>query len=268
MRYLATVVTTDRWEYEIPYESAIPAAHWVAETGTKSETTGLTVGKYQIKPQELYHLFIATQKMISDSTFDIEGWIASVSGRKFGVLEGTAFYSGNGTTTGPEGITANATVLADALDVGTDNTLVWADIIKTWYTLESMYARTAVWVMNRTTMGVLMGIVNATTNQYILQPNLQEGFPFRLLGLPVYEWNDFPALTSTTLSSVPGDGGIVLGLGDFKQSYLIVDRMDMTIQRLVEKYVEYGEVGFAINKRTGGGVVLPAGIQLLKNITS
>lgn len=268
MRGLATVMQTSRWEVDIPYESAIPAANWVAENGTKSETTGLTVGLYQIKPQEMYHLFKATRKMLDDASFNIEEWIASVSARKFGVLEATAMYSGNGTTTGPEGITTNATVLADANSVATDNTLAWDDIIKVWYTLESYYAPTASWVMNRSTMGVLMGIKNATTNAYILQPDIQKGFPFQILGRPVVEWADFPALTSTTLSSTPGDGGLVLGLGDFKQGYLIVDRKDMDIQRLNELYAANGVIGFGITKRVGGGVILPAAIQLLKNITS
>jgi HK97 family phage major capsid protein len=268
MRSLASVMQTSRWDVQIPYESAIPAASWVAENGSKSETTGLTVGLYEIKPQEMYHLFKATRKMLDDASFNIEAWIASVSARKFGVLEATAMYSGNGTTTGPEGITTNSTVLADAIDVATDNTLVFDDLIKVWYTLESFYAPTATWVMNRSLMGVLMGIKNATTNAYILQPDVQKGFPFQILGRPVVEWADFPAISSTTLSTTPGDGGIVLGLGDFKQGYLIVDRLDMEVQRLNELYAANGVVGFGITKRVGGGVILPAAIQLLKNITS
>ena len=264
MRQLASVMQTSRWEVDIPYESAIPAAAWVAENGAKSETTGLTVGLYQIKPQEMYHLFKATRKMLDDASFNIEEWIASVSARKFGVLEATAMYSGNGTTTGPEGIYANATVAADAFDVATDNTLVLDDIIKTFYKLESFYVPNSTWVMNRSTMGVLMGLKNATTNGYLLQPDVQLGFPFRILGRPVIEWSDFPAITSTTLS----DAQVVCAIGDFRQGYLIVDRLDMEVQRLNELYAANGVVGFGITKRVGGGVILPAAIQFLKNMTS
>lgn len=264
MRQLASVMQTSRWEVDIPYESAIPAANWVAEAGSKSETTGLTVGLYQIKPQEMYHLFKATRKMLDDASFNIEEWIASVSARKFGVLEATAMYSGNGTTTGPEGIYANATVVADAFSVATDNTLVMDDIIKTFYKLESFYVPNSTWVMNRSTMGLLMGFKNATTNAYLLQPDIQQGFPFRILGRPVVEWADFPAHTSATLS----DGAVVCAIGDFRQGYLIVDRLDMEVQRLNELYAANGIVGFGITKRVGGGVVLPAAIQFLKNQTT
>lgn len=264
MRQLASVMRTSKWEVDIPYESAIPAANWVAENGTKSETTGLTVGLYQIKPQEMYHLFKATRKMLDDASFNIEEWIASVSARKFGVLEATAMYSGNGTTTGPEGITANATVAADHRDVATDNTLAAADFLTCQFDLESYYMPNSTWVMNRATMGVIASLKNATTNAYLLQPDFQKGFPFQLLGRPVVEWADFPAITSTTLT----DGQIVCAFGDFRQGYLIVDRLDMEVQRLNELYAANGVVGFGITKRVGGGVILPAAIQLLQNITS
>lgn len=264
MRQLASVMRTSRWDVQIPYESAIPAANWVAENGTRSETTGLTIGLYEIKPQAMYHLFKATRQMLDDADYNIEEWIASVSARKFGTLEATAMYSGNGTTTGPEGITANSTVAADHKDVATDNTLAAADFFTAYYALESFYVPNSTWVMNRSTMGVVAQLKNATTNAYLLEPDMQKGFPFQLLGRPVVEWADFPAITSTTLS----DGQIVCALGDFKQGYMIVDRMDMEVQRLVELYAANGVVGFGITKRVGGGVILPAAIQLLKNITS
>jgi HK97 family phage major capsid protein len=113
-------------------------------------------------------------------------------------------------------------------------------------------------------MGVLMGLKNATTNGYLLQPDVQLGFPFRILGRPVVEWGDFPAITSTTLT----DAQVVCAIGDFRQGYLIVDRLDMEVQRLNELYAANGVVGFGITKRVGGGVILPAAIQFLKNMTS
>lgn len=265
MRQLATVRQTSAYAVEFPTETAIPVATWVAESAEKTETTGLTYGLTEIKTFEMKMLLKATQKMLEDSSFNLEAEIASVAGRKLGVLEGTAFYSGNGTTA-PEGIIANATVLADTATVTTDDTLAFDDFIKTQYLLASAYAKNASWVFNRSLMGVVVGLKNATTNAYLVQPNLQAGQPAMILGSPVYEWADFPAITSTTLSSTPGDAGIVLAYGDFKAGYKIVDRVDIVIQRLVEKYAEYGMIGFLVRKRVGGGVVLAEAIQLLSNI--
>jgi HK97 family phage major capsid protein len=267
LRDLATVVQTSSYAVEFPTETAIPAATWVSESSEKTETTGLTYGLTEIKTFEMKQLFKATQKMLEDSAFNLEAEIASVVSRKFGVLEGTAFYSGNGTSA-PEGIITNTTVLADALNVATDNTLAIDDIIKCQYQLGSAYAKNAAWVMNRSLVGIIVSMKSATTNLFLVQPNLQEGQPARLLGSPIYEWSDFPAITSTSLGTTPGDGGIVLGYGDFKAGYRIVDRVDIIIQRLVERYAEYGMVGFLARRRVGGGVVLPEAIQLLKNQTS
>lgn len=264
MRTLATVRQTNAYQVQVPVETAIGAATWVAESGTKTETTGFTHALVTIIPQEIKILYKATQKMLEDSAFNLEAEIASAVGRAFGTLEGTSIYSGNGTTTGCEGISVNSTVLADGKDVATDNTLVLDDFFKASYTLASPYIPGAAWVINRTTLGTVTQMKNATTNQYLLQPGLQEGQPLRLLGNPIYEWSDFPAITSATLS----DGQIVAALGDFKRGYYIIDRIGITIQRLNELYAADGMVGFYARARVGGGVVVPEAIQLLKNITS
>lgn len=267
IRTVATVRQTSAYAVDFPYELAVPAATWIAESSEKTETTGLTYGLTEIKTFEMAQLFKATQKMLEDSRFNLEAEIASVVGRKFGLLEGTAFYSGNGTTA-PEGIITNATVLADARNVLTTDVLVFDDFIGTQYQLASPYVRNATWLLNRTLLGVVITLKSATTNMYLVQPNLTQGQPVTILGNPVLECPDFPAITSTTLSSVPGDGGIVCALGDFRAGYTVVDRIEVTIQRLNEKYAEFGMIGFLARRRVGGGVLLPEAIQLLKNITT
>jgi len=264
MRTLATVRQTNAYQVQVPVETAIGAATWEAESATKTETTGLTHALVTIIPQEIKILYKATQKMLEDSEFNLEAEIASAVGRAFGTLEGTSIYSGNGTTTGCEGISVNATVLADGFPATTDNTMALDDFFKTSYSLASPYIPNASWVMNRTTLGTIVQLKNATTNQYLLQPSLQDGQPLRLMGTPIYEWSDFPAYTSTTLA----DGVIVAAIADFKRGYYIVDRVGITIQRLNELYAAAGMIGFYARARVGGGVVVPEAIQLYKNITT
>jgi HK97 family phage major capsid protein len=45
-------------------------------------------------------------------------------------------------------------------------------------------------------------------------------------------------------------------VGDFGAGYRIRDRAGITIQRLVERYAEYGQTGFLIKRRTGGKTVM------------
>lgn len=268
MRELATIRQTSAYAVEFPTETALGVATWVSESSEKTETTGFTHALVEIPTFEMKILYKATQKMLEDSKFNLEAEIADAVGRAMGLLEGTAFYSGNGTTA-PEGIITNSTILADARNVLTDNTLHFDDFIGTAYQLASPYAKNATWVLNRSTLGVCVGLKSATTNTYLLQPNLQAGQPATILGSPIAAWPDFPAVTSATgLGTTPGDGGIVLGYGDFRAGYTIVDRVDIYIQRLVEKYAEFGMVGFLARKRVGGKALLPEAIQLLKNITT
>jgi HK97 family phage major capsid protein len=147
----------------------------------------------------------------------------------------------------------------------TDNTLAFDDFIGTQYQLANIYAKRAAWVLNRSTLGTCVGLKSATTNTYLLQQNLQLGQPVTILGSPVYEWSDFPAITAATGLT---DATMILGYGDFKAGYAIVDRVELYLQRLIEKYAEFGMIGFLARKRVGGVVVLPEAIQLLKNITS
>lgn len=263
LRQLATIRQTSAYAVELPTRTAIGVATWVNESAEKTETTGLTYALTEIPTFEMKILYKATQKMLEDSRFNLEAEIADADGRGFGLLEGSAFYNGNGTTA-PEGILTNTAVLADAKDVATDNTLVFDDFIKAQYLLASPYAKNASWLMNRSLVGVLMGLKNATTNSYILQPDAQAGFPMRMLGSPIYEDPNFPAIVSTTLT----DGQIVCAYGDFRAGYTIVDRVDIYIQRLIEKYAEFGMIGFLARKRVGAAVVLPEAIQILKNITT
>lgn len=261
-RQVANVRQTSKYEVQLPTNDAYGVATWEAESATKTETTGLTYALTTVVPQERKVLYKATQKMLEDSDFNIEAEIAYAVGRAFGDLESTAFYSGNGTTTGPEGIDTNATIEADHADLTTDNTIAFDDFVKTMYLLEDPYVANASWLMNRSTLGTIVGLKSATTNTYLIQPNLQAGQPATILGAPVYTWAAITAQADVT----PGDDEVICFLGDFRQGYTIVDRLEVTIQRLNELYAAAGQVGFYARGRVGGAVTVPAAIQKLRNI--
>ena len=262
IRQVANIRQTDKERVYLPVNDAYGVATWEAELATKTETTGLTYAQTTVIPQETKILYKATQKMLEDSMFNLEVEIAYAAGRAFGNLESTAFFSGNGTTTGPEGINTNAAIEADHIHNVTDNTLAFDDFIITQYTLEEPYIPNASWLMNRTTLGVCVGLKSATTNTYLLVPNLQAGQPSMILGSPVYTW---AAVTACAASTGLTDDQIILLYGDFRQGYTIVDRVGMTVQRLNELYAADGVIGFYVRARIGGAVVIPPAIQKLRN---
>ena len=257
IRRIASVQQTSAYAVEFPSEDTLQPATWVAETVEKTADTSPTFKLIEIKMFEMKNLYLATQKMLEDSQFNLEAELASIISRKFGLLEGTAFCTGNGSSA-PEGFTINTTVLADTSHTTTSNVLVMDDFYTAYYALASPYIPNATWVMNRSVVALLVGFKAATTNTYLLEPNLQAAQPMRFLGVPIVECPDLP-----TGSLTPADEVIIAAIGDFRAGYKIIDRIDITIQRLVEKYAELGEIGFLARKRVGGGVVLPEAIQLL-----
>jgi HK97 family phage major capsid protein len=266
-RQVANIRKTDQERVYLHTNDAFGVATWEAELATKTETTGLTYARTTVIPQEMKVLYKATQKMLEDSQFNLEAEIAYAAGRAFGNLESTAFYSGNGTTTGPYGISIDATIVADHTDVNTDNTIAFDDLIDVQYLLESPYVQNASWVMNRSLLGVIVTLKSAATPVYLLQPNLQQGQPPLILGSPVYTWSAMPAVVAVAGGdTIPGTGGIYLMYGDFRQAYTIIDRVGITIQRLNELYAAEGEIGFYVRARVGGAVVIPPAVQMLCNI--
>lgn len=255
IRSLARIRTTSSYAVEIPTETAVPSVSAVAESSEKTEDTGWTFGLTEIKTFESKMLLKATQKMLEDSAFNLEMEISDLASRRFGVWEGTQFVSGDGTTE-PEGFLTNSTVTTAAVETATSNTIAVDDLIGLQYGLSSPYVPNATWVMKRVTVGTLMKLKNATTNGYLLEPQLQKGQPNYLLGSPIVEAVDMP--------SGLVDNQYEIAYGDFRAGYTIVDRVEVQIQRLVEKYAEFGMIGFLMRRRVGGAVTMAEAIKLLK----
>ena len=93
----------------------------------------------------------------------------------------------------------------------------------------------------------------ATTNAYMWQPGLSAGQPDMFAGYPVIEAEDMPAV---------GAGAFPLAFGDFREGYLIADRVGMRITR--DEITAPGFVKFYIRKRVGGKLRNTQAIKLLK----
>jgi HK97 family phage major capsid protein len=63
-----------------------------------------------------------------------------------------------------------------------------------------------------------------------------------------------------TLADVIGHLAI---FGDFRAGYRIIDRMGMSIQRLIELYSGAGLIGFHASRRVGGSVINPNALVIM-----
>lgn len=257
LRALATVETISSDSLDVIEDVTDMDAAWGDETTVRSaETTSSTLGRNTIDTFELYAQPQATQKLVDDSSINIEEWVARKVADKMARLEAAAFVGGNGTTQ-PKGILTYTAGTAfgqiQQISSGTSAVVTADSLVQLYFSLKDEYARNATFLMHRTTVQAVRLLKEATTNQYLWQPGLTAGTPNTLLGVPVALATDMPVAAASSLS---------VAVGDFKRAYLIVDRIG--IRTLRDPFTSKPFVKFYTTKRVGGEVINTDAIKILK----
>lgn len=268
MRQISTVRTVGSPDYKELFDINGAAFEWVAEAGTRSQTntTDLaevapTFGTASAKPQ-------ASEESLDDLFFDVESWLVSSAAEAIAQGEGAAFVTGNGTNK-PTGFNAGPTPVttvdasrafgtlqyiaggqAAAMPTTAD---VFYDIV---YALRARYRANANWVTSKLVLASLRKYKDSQ-NQYLWQPSLVPGQPATFLGFGIVEAEDMPAV---------GANAFPLALGDFREGYLIADRVGMRMTR--DEITTPGFVKFYVRKRVGGKLRNTQAIKLLKIATT
>lgn len=255
IRQIASVqtITTDSLDIIDDVDEA--AGGWTGETGTVSETDAPQFGKRNIPVHEVYAQPKATQKLIDDSSIDIEAWLSAKIADIFARKQNTAFVSGSGYNQ-PRGFLTYAAGTAwgqiEQVNSGSSGALTADGLITLLYTLKPEYARQATFLMNRLVVAAARKLKD-TTNQYLWQPGLASGQPDTLLGAPALMASDMPTAAADSLS---------VAVADFKRAYQVVDRIG--IRTLRDPFTEKPFVKFYTTARVGGDVVNFEAIKLLK----
>lgn len=265
MRQLADSQTISTNDIEGMLDNDEADAGWVSELGTRSDSDSPQVGKWRIEAYEMYAMPKASQKILDDAATDVEGWLAAKVANKFARVEGTAFWQGTGVGQARGLASYSTAATSDATrDWGTFEHVKSGangafhtdkfDAIHTLMgTLKDQYLMNANFVMRRSVRTAARKIKEATTDRYMWEPGLQAGQPERLMGYPVRIDEYMPALATDSLS---------LAFGDFKQAYLIVDRMG--VRTLRDPFTAKPYVVFYTTKRTGGGAQNTEALKFLK----
>jgi HK97 family phage major capsid protein len=251
IRGLARVRTTSQRSVKSRKRTGTFAAKWAAETGTKTETTGLTFGVEELPVHELYAMVDVSTAELEDSDFNLEAELAMEATEQFGVAEGKAFAVG--TAVGqPEGIITNAAV---GLTNSGDASLIKADgVIDLTYAVKQGYASRAAFLMRRATIGAVRKLKD-TQNQYLWQMGIMAGQPSMLLGYPIFEAPDLDAIAANAKPII---------FGDYRRGYDIVDRRTMTVLRDPFTQAASGKVRFIFTRRVGGQVVVAEAMRIQK----
>jgi HK97 family phage major capsid protein len=247
VRALASIETIGVGDsLDVPKEgSTVFDDGWVSERQDRPETATGTFALDQIPTFEQYAKPRATQKMLDDSSFDVEGWIARKVEQRFAKREASGFISGNGVTQ-PEGLLTNADVAI--VNSGDANLLTPDGIVKLFYALPEPYAANGTWLLRRGTVQAIR-LFKDTTNQYLWQPALGEKAPPTILGQPYREAIDMPVVAANAFPII---------FGDIRSAYTIVDRQGVRVLR--DPYSAKPFVEFYTTRRVGGQVVLAEAI--------
>ena len=253
VRSVARVRQTSNKEIEIPSKTASFAAAWTAETGTRAETTGYTTSLNTIPTHELYAMVDISNALLEDSVFDLEAEMNIEFAEQFAKAEGEAFVSGNGTNK-PTGLT-NGSTIATGVTAAATGAVTADELMELVHSLKSDYARSATFMMNRTTLGEVRKLKD-TAGQYIFQAGFsgEAGLPNTILGHPYVEAPDVADLAASAKPII---------FGDFRRCYMIVDRVALSVLRDGYTQAASGNVRYLARRRVGGEVVLGEAAKVL-----
>jgi HK97 family phage major capsid protein len=272
VRSVANVVTVSTPDYKKLVNIRGTASGWVGETATRPNTDSPTLFEVAPPVGEIYAFPKATQTMLEDVFFDAVGWVTSEIVTEFAKQEGIAFISGNGSNR-PKGfldetlsVSGDATrtfghlqIVKTGVNGGFKNTTTTGNpadtLIEVVYAMAAPHRAQASWMMNRQSLEFVRKFRNVD-GDYVWRYGIAEGQPDTLLGYPVIEAEDMPAVAT---------GNSPIAFGNWSAGYTIVDRVGLSL--LQDPYTDKPYIGFYARKRVGGKIVDSDAIKLVQTAT-
>ncbi len=259
IRSIASVVNVEANSFDVLIDHTDVGAGWADETSAASETSTPSIDRISIALHELSALPKASQRLLDDSAFDVEGWLAGRIADKFARAEAAAFISGDGADK-PKGVLDHAKVDNDVwtwgnlgyVPTGIDGGVEADSIVDVVYALGAQYRVNGTFVMNSKTAGLIRKLKDSD-GRFLWSDGLAAGEPARLMGYPVLIAEDMPDAASDSFS---------IAFGDFQAGYTIAERPDLRVLR--DPFSAKPHVLFYATKRVGGDVSDFAAIKLVK----
>ncbi len=263
IRSISNVVSVEASAFDVLVDHTEAGAGWATEASERAETGTPQVDRISIPLHELSALPKASQRLLDDSAFDVEGWLAQRIADKFSRAEAQAFLLGDGVDK-PTGVLNYPKVDNDLwawgslgyVPTGAVGDFLASDpadaIVDLVYALGARYRANASFVMNSKTAGAVRKMKDAD-GRFLWSDGLAAGEPARLMGYPVLIAEDMPDIAPDAFA---------IAYGDFRAGYTVAERPDLRILR--DPFSAKPHVLFYATKRVGGDVSDFAAIKLLK----
>ena len=251
IRQLASIetISTDAFEMWMDIDEA--GADWEGETVQNDNEDTPKMNRKRIPVHILATHPKITQMLIDDSNINIEAWLSNKVADKFSRTESASFVTGNGVGK-PRGFgtyddwdTAGtyAHGKIERTNMGHATQFTTDGLIDVKYSMIEQHLTRGTWLTNRLNVRDIMKLKDGD-GQYIWRPGITEGQPAMLLGLP------FRMSASVATAAA---AALAIYLADWRESYLIIDRQGINIQR--DPFTKKPFVEFYTRKRVGGDVI-------------
>lgn len=229
---------------------------WTGELPASSTTARVTdqvFGQNEIKVNTAIASQLLSNDLMEDSAFDIAGYSSDNMAEAFALGEDYAFLQGTGvaqpmglmTLAGQtNGISAQVSGTSAAISTSGD---AWSGkrMLDVYYNLPAQYRRNAMWMFSSLTNEAVDNLVDAQKRPVIsslINASIAMGQPEVIKQRPVLVDEFMPEIAASSFPIV---------FGDFK-GYYIADRVQFSVQRYTELYVETNFTLLLARKRVGG----------------
>ncbi|MDD5359485.1 MAG: phage major capsid protein [Sulfurovaceae bacterium] len=249
-RSISTVIGTMSTK-NIPIEGEAPTFTWIDEGAAYGETKS-TFGNKQLGAYKLGGIIKVSEELLNDTMINFDSYMSGQIAIGIDKAEAPAFCTGDGNQK-PSGYLLGLTATVDTTLAAT-NAISETEIVKIFYALPEAYRKRATWRFNTKTLQKIRNIKDnngVSIYKEEIKNGTIEGRPF------VLDEN----MADMAASAKP------IVFGDFS-FYQIGDRGEMTMQRLNEKYADYGLVGFKVHVRLDAKRMLDEAFVVVQNAAS
>ena len=221
------------------------SANWVApgeEIGAYDAINDFST--YHLNDHKLAVLMQLDASFLHDNRYTFEAYLTNRLVKDFAQAEEDGFINGTGKDM-PTGILA----ANGGAEIGVSaDALAYDDVVKLFFSLKKDYRKNAVWMMNSKTALALRTLKDEA-------------------GQPIWNHTNDTILGKKVLISeympdaVPGSKPIAVG--DFSY-YWVVDRTQMTIRTLRERFFETDQIGYLAFELLDGKLIRPEAIKVMQ----
>jgi len=219
---------------------------WIAESGSYTPSDE-TITQGSLSAYKAGAKIIVSEELLTDSAFDLTGFITTEFGERIGALAEDAFINGDGSGKPTGMVNAAGGLTVYTLPAGQVATTTYTAIAAAIFQVPAQY-RDGMAILVSDSLWVRLVTLVDSQGRPVWQPAAAAGAPDTLAGVPIYTHPGLAAIGANAKSML---------VGNFQRAYWIRRVNGVFMQRQNELHSDSGQVGFRAYLRMDAKPVLP-----------